>query len=153
MGFHLQKHAGKLSDKLCASHGSGLNFKFLLECILWWPRLFLRRTLKLREPARKILLFITAFQFGTFWPFVPHDVGVHDQARRNRHCLQVRGESQDTTVSIVGITLQQRRVSENIDFTTDGCHGGVCIDIRRGRCCDVRISRPLPGSHHLFATH
>eukprot|EP00291_Cryptomonas_curvata_P026887 CAMPEP_0172174484 /NCGR_PEP_ID=MMETSP1050-20130122/13693_1 /TAXON_ID=233186 /ORGANISM="Cryptomonas curvata, Strain CCAP979/52" /LENGTH=202 /DNA_ID=CAMNT_0012846471 /DNA_START=179 /DNA_END=783 /DNA_ORIENTATION=+ len=44
-----------------------------------------------------------------------------------RHCVQVRGESHATTVSIVGITLQQRRVSESIDFT-DGCHGGVCID-------------------------
>jgi hypothetical protein len=63
----------------------------------------------------------------------------------NRHCLLLRGESHDTTVSIVGITLQQRRVNESIDFT-DGVHGGVCIDVRRGRCCAGTLGI------HLFHT-
>jgi hypothetical protein len=70
------------------------------------------------------------------------------KVRLNRYLLHVRGESHDTTVSIVGITLQQRRVSESTDFT-DGCHGGVCIDVRRGRCSSVTIFQALP-THSLI---
>ena len=53
----------------------------------------------------------------------------------SRHCFQVRGESHESTVSIIGMTLQQRRSSETIDFADVYMVSGVCLDVRRGRCC------------------
>ena len=53
--------------------------------------------------------------------------------KKFRHCIQVRGESHESTVSIVGITLQQRRSSDTIDYTDVYVVSGVCIDVRRGR--------------------
>ncbi len=90
----------------------------------------------MREPVRKTLLFITAFQYGRIYPLMPAELDLMFRPG-DRHCVYVRGrELHDTTVSIVGITLQHRRMSESMDFA-DGCHGGVCIDVRRGRCCAV----------------
>ena len=56
-----------------------------------------------------------------------------------RHCFQVRGESHETTVSFVGMTVQQRRSSDTIDFSDVYMVNGVCLDVRRGRLS----TRPL----------